>query len=70
VDHIGVVSAVLRSIGYDATTKTLEAELNNGKVYRYYDVPVKVYEGLMAAESHGRYFNTYIRAQYRYERVT
>jgi hypothetical protein len=63
-----VSSSVLRSVGYDEGEEILEIELTNGAVYRYFDLPAKVYQGLMAAESHGRYFLRHVRgAGYRYE---
>lgn len=62
-------STMLGSVGYDATARILEAEFTSGAIYRYADVPAEVHEGLMAAESHGRYFNAHIRGRYRYDRV-
>jgi KTSC domain len=64
-----MTSTMLASVGYDATTWTLEAEFTNGGIYRYFDVPPEVHEGLMAAESHGRYFNAHIRGCYPYDRL-
>ena len=59
---------MLRSVGYDEGEEILEIELTNGAVYRYFDLPAEVYQGLMAAESHGRYFLRHVRgAGYRYE---
>lgn len=60
---------MLRSVGYDATNRVLEAEFTNGGIYRYYDVPAEVHEDLMAADSHGQYFNAHIRDRYRYDRL-
>jgi len=68
--RVPVSSEVLRSVGYDATRRILEAEFTSGAVYRYSGVPPEVHEGLMAADSHGHYFNAYIRDQYRYDRVS
>ncbi|MGH8899147.1 MAG: KTSC domain-containing protein [Egibacteraceae bacterium] len=70
MQRIPVISTMLASVGYDPTTRTLEAEFTSGAVYRYSDVPPETYEGLMAADSHGRYFNAHIRDRYRYDRVT
>ncbi|HIQ05258.1 MAG TPA: KTSC domain-containing protein, partial [Anaerolineae bacterium] len=33
---------------------------NSGKTYQYYDVPPEEFEGLMAAESKGRYMRANI----------
>ena len=64
-----VTSANLASVGYDATSRTLEVELRNGRVYQYSDVPQEVYEGLVSADSVGRYFISRVRDQYRYARA-
>lgn len=48
----------------------LEVEFLNGSIYQYYDVPEALYEGIMSAESHGKYLNEYIKkGGYRFERV-
>jgi hypothetical protein len=70
MDRVSVNSTMLRSVGYDATTRTLQVEFNSGVIYQYYDVPAEVYERLIAADSHGRYFNAHVRDQYRYDRMT
>ncbi|MFC3549586.1 KTSC domain-containing protein [Lysobacter cavernae] len=56
-----VDSEVLRSIGYDPDTGVLELEFDGGTVYRYFDVPARLYAGLMTARSHGEFFSDYIR---------
>ncbi len=70
IQRIGVSSAALRSVGYDQEQRVLEIEFTSGAVYQYFDVPAEVYRGLMAAESHGRYFNQRVRDKsYRYQRM-
>ena len=70
IERTPVRSSALRSVGYDQEQRVLEIEFTGGEVYRYFDVPAEVYHGLMAAESHGRYFNRHIRnAGYRYTRT-
>ena len=70
IERSPVRSSALRSVGYDEDGQTLEIEFTNGAVYRYSDVPPEVYRGLMAAESHGRYFHQHVRdAGYRYQRM-
>lgn len=56
-----VSSSLLETVGYDPETETLEAELENGRVYQYRDVPESTYNKLLEADSIGRYFNQYIR---------
>jgi hypothetical protein len=64
-----VESSVIRSVGYDRATATLEIEFHTDKVYRYFAVPRAVYEGLIGAESVGAFFNEKIRDRYPEERV-
>ncbi len=58
-----VTSSNLRSVGYDPASQTLEIEFKNG-VYQYADVPLEVYEALMASTSLGRYFIQNIKDAY------
>ena len=62
--RLSVVSSVLRSVGYDESTSTLEVEFGNGSVYEYSAVPEDVYAALMLADSKGHYFDTVIRPGY------
>lgn len=50
-----VSSSNIASIGYDPDNQVLEIEFLSGAVYQYYDVPQSVYDGLMAADSHGKF---------------
>ena len=62
--RVKVSSSNLVSVGYDAGSKMLQIEFNSGAIYDYDDVPEDVYEGLMSAGSHGRYFHRRIRDIY------
>ena len=64
-----VESSNLASIGYDSENEILEIEFNHGGIYQYFDVPHDVYEELMNAESHGKYFSANIRNDYEYQRL-
>jgi len=64
-----VTSSNLRSVGYDPQTQKLEIEFISGGVYEYFTVPVNVYQGLMSAASHGRYFDQNIKNIYQYRRI-
>ncbi len=65
-----VESSNLKSVGYDPATKTLELEFQNGGVYQYYEVPRDVYDGLMKADSHGRYFISAIKGAYPFAKLS
>ena len=60
--RVALDSSVLRSAGYDPKRRILEAEFSDGDVYDYFEVPKRAYDALLAAESHGEYFNRVIKA--------
>lgn len=65
-----VESSNLASIGYDAKNEILEIEFNHGGIYKYFDVPVNVYDELMNASSHGQYFDRNIKkAGYEFQKI-
>ncbi len=59
-----VESSMIHAVGYDPDIRTLEVVFNSGKTYQYHDVPPEEYEGLMAAESKGRYIRANIIDEY------
>ncbi|HIE11759.1 MAG TPA: KTSC domain-containing protein [Kiritimatiellae bacterium] len=65
---VPVKSSVLDSVRYDATSQNLVIVFDNGDIYEYHGVPPSVYEGLMTAESKGRYFHENIRDKYQYKK--
>lgn len=65
-----VTSSNILSIGYDPDNMILEVEFTTGAVYQYYDVPQSIYDGLMAADSHGTFLSAYVKkGGYRYAQV-
>lgn len=64
-----VESTVIRSVGYERDTATLEIEFNSDTVYRYFAVPHSIYEELVVAPSVGAFFNERVRDRYPEERV-
>lgn len=64
-----VTSSNIASIGYDASSQTLEVEFLNGGVYQYFDVPQHIYNGIMSADSHGQYLAQNIKGVYRYSKI-
>ena len=47
-----------------------EVEFTTGAVYQYYDVSQSIYDGLMAADSHGTFLSAYVKkGGYRYAQV-
>lgn len=64
-----VQSTNLKSVGYDAGSKTLEVEFHDGDVYQYFNVPAVVHRDLLHAASIGRYFSFFIKTTYRCRKV-
>jgi hypothetical protein len=60
---IAVDSSVIRAVGYDGSTLTVE--FHSGRVYDHPNVPYHLYIGLMQADSKGAYYNRHIRGKYR-----
>jgi hypothetical protein len=69
MERISVNSSNVSSVGYDADSQTLEIEFNNGGVYQYSGVPESVYEGMMGADSKGKYFHANIKNTYSYSKL-
>jgi hypothetical protein len=61
---------MLDLLGYDPRAQILEVVFNSGDRYRYLGVPPAEYEGLMNAESIGRYMHMHVIGHYDYERVS
>lgn len=65
-----VDSSFVASAGYVPEYKVLEIAFQDGRSYQYFGVPERIFKGLMAAESRGRYFNDHIRDAYVYGQAT
>lgn len=61
-----MTSSNVASVGYDASTLTLEVEFTSGSIYQYFDVPETVYQEFISSESVGAYLNQHIKNSYRY----
>lgn len=64
VEKLPVKSRILRSVGYDESTKTLEIEFQTGLVYQYAGVPPKIYADLMHSDGIGKYFSEKVRPRF------
>ncbi len=69
MERTSITSTNIRAVGYDADSQTLEVEFNDGSVYQYAGVPVGEYEGLMNADSKGKYHNANIKKRYSYVKL-
>jgi KTSC domain-containing protein len=76
MDRKAVTSGLIKSIGYDRATQTLEIEFVNHregptKVYQYTPFSLERFDAFTAAESLGKYFLANIKndATLRYKKV-
>lgn len=63
---MGMPSTVIGDFRYDPRTASLDIEFVSGRVYRYRAVPADVIERFRNAFSKGRFFNRYIRDNFRF----
>jgi hypothetical protein len=64
MDRKCIESSMILSIGYDASTATLEIEFNSGAVWQYFDFPESVWYEFEASDSQGKFFHREIKNQY------
>ena len=69
VDWVPVESGLFSSVAYRASARQLYLRFQDGKIYRFFDCPVVVYDEFIAAASQGRYFSQQIRNRFRSELV-
>lgn len=69
VEWVPVESGLFSSVAYRASVRQLYLRFQDGKIYRFFDCPVTVYNEFVAAKSKGRYFSQQIRNRFRYAMV-
>lgn len=69
MERIPVSSSNISSIGYDKQSNILEVEFGSGEIYQYFDLPEHLYNGLMSAASKGQFLSSFIKYNYRYQKV-
>ena len=66
-----VQSSALERVSYDEEAHTLLATFREThRTYVYEEVPQEIYDGLIFADSLGRYFNAHIRDHFSFHEVT
>ncbi|WP_223177022.1 KTSC domain-containing protein [Sphingosinithalassobacter sp. CS137] len=65
---IAVDSEMMDAVDYDAARCRLGIRFISGGWYWYAGVPRDVFEALLAAPSHGRFFHDHIRDRYAFRR--
>ena len=69
MNRLQVRTSGLRSVGYEPIKHTLEVEFNSGEIIQYFNVPEKIFQGLMRTEFQEKYFGALIKNFYKSCRV-
>jgi hypothetical protein len=69
MERQAIESKMLKSIGYDPATQTLEVEFNKGDVYQYLNVPPETFAKFTASDSKGRFYLDFVRACFECKRI-
>jgi hypothetical protein len=64
MNYLAVSSTNIAAIAYDEDGRTLGVRFTHGGEYWYHGVPRPVYQGLVGAESKGRYFGEFVANAY------
>jgi len=62
-----VNSSNINKVGYD--NNDLLVEYKSGVLYKYLNVPKKLYEELLNSESKGRFMNSNIKGKFEYSKI-
>lgn len=68
IQHHVTRSTMITEIEYDAEKQLLWLAFGKGGKYEYKDVPKDVYEGLLGAESIGKYFLANVKGHFETEK--
>lgn len=68
--NVVVKSSNIQAATYDTESKTLTVTFNTNMIYDYYDVPWEIFTKFRTASSQGKYFNTNIKPNYKFKKVS
>lgn len=69
-DWIYVASSAVRAVRYHAAAKALDVRFEEGREYRYENVPRSKYRALLAADSIGEFVNYEIKPHHPCREIT
>jgi hypothetical protein len=70
MQSVPLESTLLASASYHGRRRLLDVIFHSGELYRYFNVPSACYQGLLAADSKGTYFNLHIRNCFPYQHLS
>ena len=62
-------SSMMTFVKFDDDACELDITFTSGKTYRYLEVPVEVYKGLLDAKSKGEFFSDNIKDEFNFAEV-
>jgi len=69
MDRRNISSSMIKSIGYETSSSTLEIEFNSGAVWQYYDFPESTWYEFDNTDSQGKFFHASIKGAFREAQV-
>ncbi len=69
MERVPVKSSNIRSVGYEAETRTLEVEFNDNSVFHYFNLSPLMHASLMQADSKGSYLSERVKNRYRCKKI-
>ena len=66
--HLLMIQGI-KSAGYDALCATLELEMNDGKVWKFYDVPEDIWYAWRREAMTSAFFNQHIACRFQSEQI-
>lgn len=64
-----VKSSTVKSVGYDAPSRTLAVQFASGGTYHYHGVAPEVHTSLMKAESIGKFLHNRVKGKYGHKKA-
>lgn len=59
------VSSMIKTVWYNPELKRMRVQFNNDKIYEYKKIPKKYWKRLKISKSAGKFFNKYIKENYK-----
>lgn len=69
LQYFKVDSSNLKEVAYDQDRQTLRVRFKAGTEYEYAGVPFRTFGLFLAAESHGVFLNTVVKARYPFTKI-
>jgi len=64
-----VSSSMVKSIGYDKISKTVEVEFSNGSIGQYLNVPAEKHKEFLNADSHGKFVHQELKPNFTFQKI-